>query len=415
MNNQINSLPDVKVGVKLPRTDDHWNIANSYFKSTLPVSSIDIEDLNATIKCMNETIYNNFKDNYGTVKTNTYKIYHEKYKEFNKHKLKRELKTLTDSEADKEEIKLVAKLLRSRLKGTEDDSNVDDFYSVDLKSLAKKNLWSYAKTFIEKKRAVAPTFDQNKCYEYFNSVFKAVNPSKVFRIPSWMPTYSAAPSTPFDLTLPSFKQITKKVRKMKASGSPCPLDQISTACFKHCPYLRSFITEVIAKVWVKGCIPNEWKKAVIILIHKGESEDPANFRPITLEPVTLKIFTACLRDKIFEFLKENSYIEYNLQKGCIPKLSGTFEHTAQMGHMIDKARLKQRSLIITLLHLINAFGEVHHNLISAVYKLHHIPEQVDHLVKDLYSNFNTTIMTSHFKTPFIKLVAVFFKGIVFLP
>ena len=305
---------------------------------------------------MNETIYNYFKDNYGTVETNTYKIYHEKYKEFNKHKLKRELKKLKESEADKEEIKFVGKRLLSRLKRTEDDSNVNDFYSVDHNSLAKKNIWSYAKKFIEKKRAVVPTFDQNKCYECFNSVFKAVNPSKVFRIPSWMPTYSAAPSTPFDLTPPSYKQITKIVRKMKASGSPCPLDQISIICFKRCPYLRSFITETIAKVWVKGCIPNEWKKAVTILIHKkGESEeDPANFPPITLEPVTLKIFTACLRDKIFEFLKENNYIEHNLQKGFIRKLSGTSEHTAQMGHIINKARLKQRSLIVTLLDLKNA-------------------------------------------------------------
>ena len=129
--NQINSLPNVKAGVKLSKTDNHWNIANSYFKSTLPISSIDIEDLNATIKCMNETIYNYFKDNYGTVETNTYKIYHQKYKEFNKHKLKHERKKFKESEADKEEIKFVAKLLRSRLKGTEDDSNVNDFYSVD--------------------------------------------------------------------------------------------------------------------------------------------------------------------------------------------------------------------------------------------------------------------------------------------
>ena len=85
-----------------------------------------------------------------------------------------------------------------------------------------------------------------------------------------------------------------------------------------------------------------------------------------------------MRDKIFEFLKENNYIEHNLQKGFIPKLPGTFEHTAQLGHIIDKACLKQRSL----LDLKNAFGEVHHNLISAVYKYHHIPEQINHLVKD---------------------------------
>ena len=90
---------------------------------------------------MNETIYNYFKDNYGTVETNTYKIYHEKYK-FNKHKLKRELKKLKESEADKEEIKFVTKLLRSRLKGTEDDSNINEIYSVDHNSMAKKNIWS---------------------------------------------------------------------------------------------------------------------------------------------------------------------------------------------------------------------------------------------------------------------------------
>ena len=43
-------------------------------------------------------------------------------------------------------------------------------------------------------------------------------------------------------------------------------------------YVQSFITEAIAKVWVKGCIPNEWKKAVTILIHnKGESEGSGKF------------------------------------------------------------------------------------------------------------------------------------------
>ena len=84
------------------------------------------------------------------------------------------------------------------------------------------------------------------------------------------------------------------------------------------------------------------------------------------------------------FLRKTTIWNTICEKGFIPKLSGTFEHTALMGHIIDKAHLKQRSLIVTLLDLKNAFGEVHHNLISAMYKFHHIPEQIDHLVKDLY-------------------------------
>ena len=53
-----------------------------------------------------------------------------------------------------------------------------------------------------------------------------------------------------------------------------------------------------------------------------------------------------------------------------------YEHTAQMSHIINKARLKQRSVVITLLNLRKTFGEVHHNLIPAVLKFHHIPHHI---------------------------------------
>ena len=96
------------------------------------------------------------------------------------------------------------------------------------------------------------------------------------------------------------------------------------------------------------------------------------------------VFTSCLRNTIFQFLAENNYIEHIIQQGFTPKLSGTLEHTAQMAHIINNARLKQRSLIITLLDLKIAFGEVHHNLISEVLKHHHIPPHIMILIKSLY-------------------------------
>ena len=62
---------------------------------------------------------------------------------------------------------------------------------------------------------------------------------------------------------------------------------------------------------------------------------------------------------MFAFLSVNGYIEHRIQKGFMPKLSGMYEHTAQMSHIINKARIKQRSVVITLLDLKNAFGENH--------------------------------------------------------
>ena len=69
--------------------------------------------------------------------------------------------------------------------------------------------------------------------------------------------------------------------------------------------------------------------------------------------------------------------------GFTYQISGTLEHTAMMSHIIDKARIKQRSLVITLLNLKNAFGEAHHNLIKSVLSYHHIPEKIQSLISSL--------------------------------
>ena len=57
-----------------------------------------------------------------------------------------------------------------------------------------------------------------------------------------------------------------------------------------------------------------------------------------------------------------------------------------MSHVIDKARTKQRFLVITLLDLKIAFGEIHHNLIKSLLSYHYIPSHVQALI----SNKKTT-------------------------
>ena len=146
-------------------------------------------------------------------------------------------------------------------------------------------------------------------------------PIKSFSIPNWIPRL-AQPSIPYDLCPPSYQQITQVIHRMKASGSPCPLDKISTIPFKRCPYLGSYLKELFHAIWQSGDTPFEWKKACTILIRKkGDTSDPANFRPITLVSVPLKIFTSCLRDSIYTFLQANGFIEHRIQKGFLPNLS----------------------------------------------------------------------------------------------
>ena len=193
---------------------------------------------------------------------------------------------------------------------------------------------------------------------------------------------------------------TNKSRKQSVDSKlPAPLVLLTKLSVIRDALIFGHITKLFLIILQSRETPTDWKKTCTVLIHKkGERTNPANFRPITLESIPLKIFSSCLRDSLFSFLTDNSYIEHKIQSNFLPKLSGTFEHNAQMANSINNARIKQRSVVITLLDLKNAFGEVHHNLISEVLMYYHVPSH-----RSLCSNFQTSIITDSFQTPFISV------------
>ena len=55
-------------------------------------------------------------------------------------------------------------------------------------------------------------------------------------------------------------------------------------------------------------------------------------------------------------------------------------------HILKTAMQEQCSITVALLDLRNAFGEVHHNLISAVLRFHHAPPELIQMLQNIYSN-----------------------------
>ena len=94
-------------------------------------------------------------------------------------------------------------------------------------------------------------------------------------------------------------------------------------------------------------------------------------------------------------------MESHYQKGFMPGMSGTFEHIAEMSHIINNSRNQQWSVTITLIDLKYAFGEVHHSLIQSVLHYHYIPDEINYIVKILYSDFRLSIVTYDSFSPLI--------------
>ena len=88
----MTNLPTtITPGIKLPRSDDQWKRTNAYFAAALPISEIDHRNISMQIAAKNSTIYNYFRENFGTIEdTSTLGLF-ARYKDMSKKELKSNL------------------------------------------------------------------------------------------------------------------------------------------------------------------------------------------------------------------------------------------------------------------------------------------------------------------------------------
>ena len=77
-------------------------------------------------------------------------------------------------------------------------------------------------------------------------------------------------NSPFDLSPPTYREISKIIHKMKSSGSACPLDSVSVIALKKFPILRYTLHRIIVYCWQNNIITDIWRRGFCVLIyHKG--------------------------------------------------------------------------------------------------------------------------------------------------
>ena len=289
----IEEIVVVKRGVKLPKSAIEWSLANEYFKAVLSNQPIRNEGLDSNIEQLNNVILEYCGRIHGEVDKGDDIDLSNKYKLHTVKDLKKELKLLKQHNGNSNEINFVSRRLRNLLSiNSRSEHTINT--NIDHDKYITNNFWGHIKNFLTRKSTVLPTFNKDDCLSFFTKSFSPTSPRQHFAIPSWIPSLSSS-HVPFNIDPPSYQQITNIIRNMKTSASPCPLDQVSIISFKPCPYLCSYLTDLIRCAWFSGVVPSAWKRACTVLVHKkGATDDPSNFRPITLESVPLKIFTSCL-------------------------------------------------------------------------------------------------------------------------
>ena len=138
----VNLVKDtiIKPGIKLPKSESEWKIANSFFHANLPIEDMNTDgDFNDIVTNFSTTVYDYLKNEYGIVREDQVNDFKVKYRNHTKNQLKqtlRKLKSNTTAE-NTSETRYVSKLLRSRIQNNQSKASASPVHSMALIMILK--------------------------------------------------------------------------------------------------------------------------------------------------------------------------------------------------------------------------------------------------------------------------------------
>lgn len=135
----------------------------------------------------------------------------------------------------------------------------------------------------------------------------------------------------------------------------------------------------------EGTIPDDWKKAAVVPIHKGkELEAVENYRPVSLTSVPAKIMERLIRKRVAEYLTTNRLInpaQHGFTKGrsCLTNLLVAMDR-------ITDALDRGDSVLIGYLDFQKAFDSVNHRLLIHKLRTYRIAPGICDWIEDFLSH-----------------------------
>ena len=155
------------------------------------------------------------------------------------------------------------------------------------------------------------------------------------------------------------KSVINSLVGNKASG----YDKISARVLKDsCENIARVTSRLVNNSFKMAAFPKAWKIAEVITIPKeGNSEEPANNRPISLLPILSKVIERLANKQFVEFLTTHDKLS-SYQSGN-KKMHSAETALINVTDNILKAIGEKSTSLLVLLHMSKAFDSLNHNLL----------------------------------------------------
>lgn len=272
---------------------------------------------------------------------------------------------------------------------------MEDIVSEDLQKNPKK-FWSYVKSrkqdssqivTLKSKDGFLHSDTTNKA-SILNQQFQSVYTKEDLQN---LPDLGTSPFPPMDNITVNERgifKLLKGLRPFKATGpDEVPAFILKSAADTIAPYL----TRVFQLSLDQGKIPDEWRSANIVPIHKkGEKHQPANYRPISLTSIACKLLEHVMHSTVMDHFDEHNILceeqhGFRTRRSCETQLILTFDKIARnidQGFQTD----------IILLDFSKAFDKVPHQRLLLKLAHYGVRGRTLEWIKDFLSNRTQSVV-----------------------
>lgn len=176
------------------------------------------------------------------------------------------------------------------------------------------------------------------------------------------------------------------VNKAKA-GKSAGIDELPYEVLKSENVIQT-LHKMFMLIFDTNITPFIWRRAIICPILKDTSSDPRiplNYRGISLQCVTAKIFSSVLNNRLMVYLEDNELLVdeqngFRRQRSCL-------DHIFSLNSVIQN----NNSTFVTFIDLQKAFDTVDRELLQYCLLTHGIDGNFYHSIKSLYSNTESCV------------------------
>ena len=279
-----------------------------------------------------------------------------------------------------------------------------------------KNRWDFSKQAVKGsllQEKLKPTFDLGFANTYYPEKYSTPGNIDLNSL-NWFPfvsvTHESPNFEPFNCEPLRPKDVKNILKNANLKSSPGP-DGIQYEILFKFNCLHHILATLYNKVNVMGSPPPSWSHSVVKLLHKkGSTNDPGNFRMISLTSSIAKTYHLLLAKRLTKFLTVNNYIDEKVQKAFLPGINGTIEHNVVLDEIISQAKTNKKTVHVTFFDLEDAFGSVPHPLIIHTLKRFHVPAEIQLYINTLYNNQLSRVFTDSFSTDGFPFKRGVFQG-----